>query len=75
METAVASGRFRQDLYYRLGVLSLVLPLRERGEDVLELATIFGTVQPASGRPLRLSAAARQRSWPTLGQATSANAT
>ncbi|MBX3192427.1 MAG: sigma-54-dependent Fis family transcriptional regulator [Labilithrix sp.] len=42
VEEDVKSGKFRQDLYYRLNVIRIeVPPLRERREDVAELAKHF----------------------------------
>ncbi|QDV70700.1 Transcriptional regulatory protein ZraR [Rosistilla carotiformis] len=42
LELEVAAGRFRRDLFYRLGVIHIELPpLRDRGDDVLLLAERF----------------------------------
>jgi DNA-binding NtrC family response regulator len=67
----VATGRFRQDLFFRLNVLTLhIPPLRERPADILPLAEHFaGRYARANGLPPRaLSTTARQalsaHSWP-----------
>jgi DNA-binding NtrC family response regulator len=42
LEKAVQEGEFRQDLYYRLAIISVFLPpLRERKEDILPLVDFF----------------------------------
>ena len=71
LEQAVARDRFREDLYYRLAVITLRLPpLRERGRDLEMLAEHFAVRYAAEhGRPIRAMEEAvftelSRRAWP-----------
>jgi DNA-binding NtrC family response regulator len=71
LDSAMEAGLFRQDLYYRLSRMIILLPpLRERIDDVLVLCDYFiARSCKVQGRPLRrLSSAARDLlcswTWP-----------
>jgi DNA-binding NtrC family response regulator len=69
LEAAVREARFRADLYYRLNVIPLSLPpLRERAEDIPELARHFARIYSRPGSLATLSdnllARLAQHSWP-----------
>ncbi|MGQ9574088.1 MAG: sigma-54-dependent transcriptional regulator [Thermoguttaceae bacterium] len=64
---SVQQGRFREDLYYRINVVELMVPpLADRQEDILPLARHFAS--EFAGGPVRLSPQAVQcllaHSWP-----------
>ena len=71
LEIEVSKGRFREDLYYRLNVIPILLPpLRERGNDVMLLANHFlrRFCEKSGGLNLKLSddasALLTAYSWP-----------
>jgi transcriptional regulator with PAS, ATPase and Fis domain len=66
LEAAVKAGRFRQDLFHRLGQFQLrVPPLRERPDDVTALADHFLTMKkPGSSFTPDSLSALLSHSWP-----------
>src|SRR5262245_1943831 len=69
------SGRFREDLYFRLNVVPIFVPsLRNRGDDVIRLAEHFISefAKEYGRRPKRLSLGAtvllREYRWPGNGR-------
>jgi two-component system, NtrC family, response regulator AtoC len=71
LEELIKQGRFREDLYYRLKIMTIALPpLRERKEDIRDLTDYFFTLynqqQPAKGSHIDPSVFEKLRShhWP-----------
>ncbi len=71
LDVEIKAGRFREDLYYRLNVVHIILPpLRDRGDDIVVLARyMVGRYSPEYGAKVRgltpqAVAAIRRHRWP-----------
>jgi two-component system nitrogen regulation response regulator NtrX len=70
LQSEIAAGRFREDLYYRLNVVQIrVPPLRDRREDIAELARHFMARTASGGGTVRVFgedaiAAMQAYDWP-----------
>jgi Nif-specific regulatory protein len=70
LEISVEEGKFREDLYYRLNVMPIVIPpLRERVEDIPEIARfLIAKVGKLQGREISITESAirmlLQHEWP-----------
>lgn len=62
LQSEIRDGRFRQDLFHRLGVLAIEVPaLRERGRDRLLLLSHFRDLYATKVAPFSLDDAAERR--------------
>ncbi|MFA4873915.1 MAG: sigma-54 dependent transcriptional regulator [bacterium] len=70
LQQRIKEGRFREDLFYRLNMVSITLPpLRERGDDIVELARYFvNKYNLEFGKSVEISPEVmgilKQHSWP-----------
>lgn len=69
LEVAVADGRFREDLYYRLNIIEIrIPPLRDRQDEILPLAEHFLSLHGMPGRTPaltgKLRSALAEYPWP-----------
>jgi two-component system response regulator AtoC len=70
LEQAILAKRFREDLYYRLNVITIELPpLRERRDEIIRLAEFFLQKHAVAGMPVptisaSLAQSLLEHAWP-----------